>query len=270
MLYIVATPIGNMKEITYRAVETLKSVDVILCEDTRHSKVLLDFYDIKKPLISYQKFNERERCESIMEMLEGGKNVALISDAGMPLISDPGSTIVKEAQARGLEYTVISGPCACVNAVVLSSLDTSRFCMIGFLPEKKGERLKLLQKFSALETTLVVYCPVHDVDEYLSDLYSILGDRKVAVVREISKMYEQVVVVKLGESIELVKKGEFVLVIEGAKNQSEELNKKTVEEHLTYYLESGMSEKEATKAVASDRKIAKSLVYAVMLKMKEK
>ena len=269
MLYIVATPIGNMKEITYRAVETLKSVDVILCEDTRHSKVLLDFYDIKKPLISYQKFNERERCESVMQMLEDGKNVALISDAGMPLISDPGSTIVKEAQNRGLEYTVISGPCACVNAVVLSSLDTSRFCMVGFLPEKKGEREKTLKKFSTYETTLVVYCPPHDVDEYLSDLYSILGERKVAIVREISKMYEQVVVGKLGEKIEFIKKGEFVLVIEGAKPESEELNKFSIEEHLRHYLDKGMSDKDATKAVASDRKIAKSLVYAVMLKMKE-
>lgn len=269
MLYIVATPIGNIQEITYRAVETLKSVDVILCEDTRHSRILLSHYDIKKPLISYQKFNEREKCESIIQMLKEGKNVALISDAGMPLISDPGATIVKEAQRKGLEYTVISGPCACINAVVLSSLDTSRFCMVGFLPEKEGERKKTLALFSSLQATLVFYSPPHDIDKDLNTLYENLGARKVAVVREISKMYEQVCVGTLGEEMEFMRKGEFVIVVEGAKPQSEQLNTLSIEDHICHYLAQGKSEKDAIKAVASDRNVAKSIIYAQAVRMKE-
>lgn len=269
MLYIVATPIGNIKEITLRAIETLKNADVILCEDTRHSRVLLDYYEIKKPLISYQKFNEKDRCEQVMSMLEEGKEVALISDAGMPLISDPGYVIVKEAQSRGYKYTVISGPCALVNAVVLSSLDTTRFCMVGFLPEKKGEKNKLLQEFSSVKATLIFYCPPHDVDEYLAVLYENLGNRKIAVVREISKLYEQVCVGELGQQLDFMRKGEFVLVVEGAKDKSVELNSLSEKEHIRHYLNEGMSKKDAVKAVASDRKIAKSLIYAIALEMEE-
>ena len=268
MLYIVATPIGNIQEITYRAVETLKSVDVILCEDTRHSRILLSHYDIKKPLISYQKFNEREKCESIITMLKEGKNVALISDAGMPLISDPGATVVKEAQKQGLEYTVISGPCACINAVVLSSLDTSRFCMVGFLPDKDGERKKTLELFKDLQATLVFYSPPHDIDKDLKTLYENLA-RKVAVVREISKMYEQVCVGNLGEELVFMRKGEFVIVVEGARPKSESLSELTVQEHIRHYLGLGKTEKEAIKAVASDRNVAKSIIYAEAIRMKE-
>lgn len=269
MLYIVATPIGNIQEITYRAVETLKSVDVILCEDTRHSRILLSHYNIKKPLISYQKFNEREKCESIITMLKEGKNIALISDAGMPLISDPGATVVKEAQKQGLEYTVISGPCACINAVVLSSLDTSRFCMVGFLPEKEGERKKTLQLFKDLPATLVFYSPPHDIDKDLNTLYENLGARKVAVVREISKLYEQVCVGTLGEEMEFMRKGEFVIVVEGARPQSESLSTLSVQEHIRHYLDLGKTEKEAVKAVAADRNVAKSIIYAEAVRMKE-
>ena len=270
MLYIVATPIGNIKEITYRAVETLGEVDAILCEDTRHSKILLDHYGIKKPLISYQKFNEKERVEEIVSMLDEGTNIALISDAGMPVISDPGWVLVSELQKRGYEYTVVSGPCALVNAMVLSSLDASRFCMVGFLPEKTGERKKLITKFKDVQASLIFYCPVHDVDDYLALLYEILGSRKCAIVREITKMYEQVQIITLGEECEIVKKGEFVLVVEGAKSESEGFCSLSIKEHITKYLEKGMSEKEAIKAVASDRKIAKSIVYSVALEMKEK
>ena len=269
MLYIVATPIGNIKEITLRAIETLKNADVILCEDTRHSRVLLDYYEIKKPLISYQKFNEKDRCEQVMSMLEEGREVALISDAGMPLISDPGYVIVKEAQSRGYKYTVISGPCALVNAVVLSSLDTTRFCMVGFLPEKKGEKNKLLQEFSSVKATLIFYCPPHDVDEYLAVLYENFGNRKIAVVREISKLYEQVCVGELGQQLDFMRKGEFVLVVEGAKDKSVQLNSLSEKEHIRHYLNEGMSKKDAVKAVASDRKIAKSLIYAIALEMEE-
>ncbi len=269
MLYFVATPIGNLKEITYRAVETLKAVDVIFCEDTRHSRVLLSHYEIDKPLVSYQKFNEREKCSQIVSMLQEGKDVAVVSDAGMPVISDPGATLVKELQANGLPYTVVSGPCAAINAVVLSGQDASKFCMIGFLPDKAGERRNALSKFADLEATLIVYTPPHDVDKDLADLYAILGDRPLSVVREISKMYEQVAVGTLAQPPTFPRKGEFVLVIGGATPKSDRLSALTVEEHLVYYEKEGMSEKEAIKAVASDRKIAKSLVYAAAIQRKE-
>jgi 16S rRNA (cytidine1402-2'-O)-methyltransferase len=202
-------------------------------------------------------------------MLKEGKNIALISDAGMPLISDPGATVVKEAQKQGLEYTVISGPCACINAVVLSSLDTSRFCMVGFLPEKEGERKKTLELFKDLQATLVFYSPPHDIDKDLNTLYENLGARKVAVVREISKLYEQVCVGTLGEEMDFMRKGEFVIVVEGARPQSESLSTLSIQEHITHYLNLGKTEKEAIKAVASDRNVAKSIIYAEAVKMKE-
>ena len=147
MLYIVATPIGNLGEITYRAVEVLREVDAVLCEDTRRTAVLLNRYDIKKPLVSYQKFNERSKCEEVISRLEAGENLALVSDAGMPVVSDPGSVLIRELIAKGLEYTVVSGPCAIINGVVLSGLDATAFCMAGFLPEKKSDRVSHAERF---------------------------------------------------------------------------------------------------------------------------
>ena len=211
MLYIVATPIGNLGEITYRAVETLKSVDAVLCEDTRRTAILLNRYEIKKPLVSYQKFNEREKADYIIERLKNGENLALVSDAGMPVISDPGKVLIDELIKNELEYTVVSGPCALINAVVLSGLDASAFCMVGFLPEKKSERKKQLERFSSLDCTLIFYVAPHDAKETLEFLYSELGKRKVAIVREISKLHEEVVRGELGSTIEFTEKGEFVL-----------------------------------------------------------
>ncbi len=262
MLYIVATPIGNLGEITYRAVETLKSVDAVLCEDTRRSSVLLAHYGIQKPLVSYQKFTEREKVGYVIERLKNGENLALVSDAGMPIISDPGKILVDELIRNGLDYTVVSGPCALVNAVVLSGLDASAFTMLGFLPEKKKDRERYLDKFKDLTTTLVFYSPPHDIRKNLDFLYERLGDRETAVVREISKMYEEVIRGKLGDFPEFTLKGEFVIVVEGAKEKESALNELSIVEHIDRYIAQGMDKKEALKAVASDRKIPKSLVYA--------
>lgn len=183
MLYIVATPIGNLGEITYRAVEVLKSADAMLCEDTRRTAVLLDKYGVKKPLVSYQKFSEREKAGYIVDRLEKGETLALVSDAGMPLVSDPGKILLDEVIARGLEYTVVSGPCALVNAAVLSGLDISAFCMCGFLPDKKSDRKKFIDRFRTLEATLLFYSPPHNVRTDIEFLFSELGDRRAAAVR---------------------------------------------------------------------------------------
>lgn len=264
MLYIVGTPIGNLKEITYRAVEVLGSVDLIAAEDTRRTAILLGAYGIKKPMISYQKFNERAESDKLIELLLEGKDIALVSDAGMPLISDPGQVLTKLLREKGIEYTVVGGPCACIEALILSGLDCSAFTMLGFLPEKKSEREKLLSHYDKLPCTLVFYSSVHDVDKDISYLYEALGSRKISVVREISKVYEEVVTFTLGEKAEFTKKGEFVLVVEGAKGK--DFTGVSVMEHFSEYIQAGFDKKEAIKKVAADRGVAKSEIYSIVVK----
>ena len=268
MLYIVATPIGNLSEITYRAVEVLSSVDAILCEDTRHTRVLLDHYGIKKPLVSYQKFNEKQKAEYVVERLSAGENLALVSDAGMPLISDPGKQLVDELIKYGLEYTVVSGPCAMVNAVVLSGMDTSKFCMVGFLPEKTVDKNRVIDTYKNLPATLVFYSPPHNIDDDLKFLAESLGDREVSIVREISKMHEEVIRGKLTDLPEFTHKGEFVIVVEGTKAESNPLNELSIVEHIEAYIGGGMDKKDAIKQTAQDRKVAKSVIYAEYEKKK--
>ncbi len=264
MLYIVATPIGNLEEMTMRAIKVLKEVDVIYAEDTRHTAVLLNHYDIKTPLRSYQKFSESRKTTEIIECLRSGKNVALVSDAGMPLVSDPGSVLVSKAREEGLEYTVISGACACVNALVLSGMDTSSFCMLGFLPEKNSAREKMLSAYREIPCTLIFYSPPHDILENLEYLYSFFGERNVSVVREISKIHEEVITGKLGSVPEFTVKGEFVIVLEGAKKRNS-LNELSTEEHYKHYIDKGMDKKEAIKAVANDLGVHKSDIYRELL-----
>lgn len=269
MLYIVATPIGNLGEITYRAVEVLQQVDAVLCEDTRHTRVLLDRYGIKKPLVSYQKFNEREKADYIVGRLKNGENLALVSDAGMPVISDPGKVLLDEVIKEGLDYTVISGPCALVNAVILSGMDASAFCMTGFLPEKTADKKRHIARFRDLTATLIMYVPPHDARQTLDFLYGELGARKVALVREISKMHEEVVRGTLGDFPPFTEKGEFVLVIEGAKEKENELNELSVREHVDSYIMSGLDKKEAMKKTALDRKTSKSEIYSAYEREKD-
>ncbi len=269
MLYFVATPIGNINEITYRAVEVLKDVDVILCEDTRRSNVLLAHYGINKPLLSYQKYNERQRVSEVTERLKKGENVAVISDAGMPVVSDPGHVLLDEAIAEGLEYTVVSGPCAAINALVLSGMDASGFSFVGFLPEKRIDKDNVVNKFVDVCTTLIFYVPLSDVDKILDYLSEKLGDRRCALVREISKKFEEVIRGTLAHMPEFVHKGEFVLVVEGAKDENRELNALSVEEHLQFYIDGGTDKKEAIKKVAKDRNVPKSEIYALAVKGKK-
>lgn len=261
MLYIVATPIGNLGEITYRAVEVLREVDAVLCEDTRRTAVLLNRYDIKKPLVSYQKFNERSKCEEVISRLEAGENLALVSDAGMPVVSDPGSVLIRELIAKGLEYTVVSGPCALINAVVLSGLDATAFCMAGFLPEKKSDRISHAGRFKDFTGTVIFYSAPHDVKKDLDFLYSVFGDRRVALVREISKIHEEVIRGRLGDMPEFTERGEFVVCIEGAKETRTDFADLPLPKHVEKYIAEGLSKKDAVKRVADDRKIPKSQCY---------
>lgn len=261
MLYFVSTPIGNMEDISFRAVETLKKVDVILCEDTRHSLRLLDNYGIKKQLMAYHKFNEMKETETVIKLLESGKNVALISDAGTPVVSDPGNVLTKALSERGIEYTVIPGATACVSALLLSGLDASRFTFIGFLPEKKKDRSELLKSYSEIPSTLIFYSAPHDVNKDLKDLYSVLGNRKAAAVKEITKIHETVYRFNLEDAEIPDARGEFVIVVEGCNEVHTAFENLTEKEHVELYLSRGMSKKDAIKRVAEERGVSKNSLY---------
>ena len=264
-LYLVATPIGNLGDMTYRAVEVLRSADVIACEDTRHSRTLLDHYGIKKPLVSYHKFNERTEGEKLCAELEGGRNVALISDAGMPLISDPGSVLTEMCREREIAVTVIPGPNAGLCALVLSGLDAGAFSFFGFLPKDTKGRRELAERFRGVRTTLIFYTPPHGIREDLDFLYRELGARRYAAVREITKVYESVERGVLGEPFAGSGKGEYVLVVEGAQKAENPMLNRTAEEHLACYLEAGMDRKEAVKRVAKERGVTRNEIYQITL-----
>lgn len=264
MLYFVGTPIGNLKDISFRALEVLKSVDEIACEDTRHSIGLLNAYEIKKPLFSCHKFNERESGEKIIEKLKSGKNIALITDAGMPVISDPGNILVTMLVENGLEFTVIPGACAFVSALVLSGLDASKFCFLGFMPSKSSERKEFLKKYRDLDMTLIFYSAPHDVKKDIESLYEVFGDRRAVAVKEITKIHERAEHFNLGAGLSSEPKGEFVLLVEGGKVENENL-KLTEKEHIELYLAQGMDKKEALKTVAKERGVSKSSLYKLII-----
>jgi len=230
-LYVVGTPIGNLKDITLRAIETLKSVDVIACEDTRVSQKLLNHYGINKPLISYHEHNKEERSRELIRMIERGKRVALISDAGMPGISDPGFYIIREMRRHGLQVTVIPGPTAFVAALVVSGLPTDRFVYEGFLPRREGRRRKRLEQLKNEPRTIVFYESPHRVVRLLNTLLEVLGDRHVFIARELTKKFEQFIYGKISEVIEHFDKqppkGEFAVIVEG-KAQWEKSSKRGV------------------------------------------
>lgn len=259
MLYLVATPIGNLKEITNRAIETLQNVDYILCEDTRTSRILLDAYNIVKPLKSYHKFNEAKTSADIIEDLKAGKEIALISDAGMPGISDPGNILVNEVIKENLEYTVVSGPSALINAFVLSGFATP-FTFVGFLPDNNTKRYQLLENLKNVESSLIFYCSPHALLEDLKDLYQALGDRKICVVREISKKFEEKTFSTLAEGYSGTIKGEFVVCIEKTEKPST-LSQNSLDEDLETLLKMGISKADASKVLAKARGLKKNDVY---------
>ena len=275
MLYLVSTPVGNLKDISLRALEILKEVDIIACEDTRTSLKLLNHYEIKKPLVSYHKFNEKVAGEKLLAELNAGKNVALITDAGTPVISDPGNVLCKMLVENEVEYTVIPGATAFVPALLLSGMDASKFSFIGFLPEKKKDIEELLASYKNLNSTLIFYCAPHDVKKTVEVLYSNLGERNACAVKEITKLHEKAWKTTISELIAEYEanepKGEHVLVIAGKtfkekKDASiQSFLEISIEEHMEMYLSKGMDKKEAMKAVAKDRGVSKRDIYDALI-----
>ncbi len=265
MIYFVATPIGNLDDISLRALKTLRSVDEIYCEDTRHTIKLLNAYEIKKPLFACHKFNEREAAEKIIASARGGKNIAIVSDAGMPVISDPGNVVCAALKEAGLEYTVVPGANAFLSALVLSALPADRFAFIGFLPDKEGERKKVLERYKDCDLTLCFHVAPQDIDRNISSMYAVFGDRRACAVREITKLHEEAVAFNLKEGLSGEKRGEYVIVVEGAAERENPLNALSEREHILYYIERGMDKKEALKAAARDRGISKSELYKFSL-----
>ena len=261
MVAFVATPIGNLKDITLRAIETLKEAEVIFCEDTRHTLGLLNAYEIKKPLFACHKFNEREAAEKILALSREGKKVAVVSDAGTPVVSDPGNLVCRTLREAGEAYTLIPGPAAFVAALVLSSLPADRFAFLGFLPDKGKERKAVLEKYAALDMTLIFHAAPQDVDGYIRDMFSAFGDRRAAAVREITKIHEESVLFRLSEGLPGEKRGEYVLVVEGAKEGENPLNALSEREHILHYMRAGLDKKEALKRAARDRGVSKSELY---------
>lgn len=272
VLYLVATPIGNLDDITMRALKVLNEVDFIAAEDTRHTLKLLNHFNIQKPMISYYEHNIRERGEKIIKRLKEGQSAALVSDAGTPAISDPGEDIVRLCAEENIKVCPVPGAVAAINALICSGLSTSRFSFEGFLSVNKKSRADHLESVKNSQYTLIFYEAPHKLLRTLNDMLESFGNRKITVCREITKKYEEFLHTTLKDAIEHFNdtppKGEFVLVIEGAKEQEKtsEFDNMTVLEHINYYIESGLDKKEAMKKVALDRGVSKREVYAETIK----
>lgn len=274
-LYLCATPIGNLEDITFRVLETLKTVDVIAAEDTRNSIKLLNRFEIKTPMTSYHEFNKFDKGRQLIEQLLEGKNIAVITDAGMPGISDPGEELVRMAYEAGVPVTVLPGACACVTALTLSGLPTRRFCFEAFLPSDKKERKDVLAELVDETRTIVLYEAPHRLVKTLAELLETLGDRRLTICRELTKKHEEAFRTTFSEALTFYEenepKGECVLVIEGAdreelrRAEQESFGSLSLEEHMDRYLSQGMNKKDAMKAVAADRGVSKREIYAMLL-----
>ncbi|AQR97959.1 MULTISPECIES: 16S rRNA (cytidine(1402)-2'-O)-methyltransferase [Clostridium] len=270
-LYLVPTPIGNLKDITLRALETLREVDIVAAEDTRQTLKLLNHFEIKKTLISYHKFNEQDKSNKIIDLLFEGKSVAVVSDAGTPGISDPGSVIVSKCIEENIDFEVLPGATAITTALVYSGLDTTKFLFRGFLPRENKERKRITDELLKSQETLIFYEAPHRLLDTLSFLFETFGDRKIAVCRELTKIYEEIYRGTLEEAIEYFvrnkPRGEFVLVLEGKKledikeEQRELWINLSIQEHIIKYMNDGLNKKDAIKCVAKEREIPKSEVY---------
>ncbi|MBE5735238.1 MAG: 16S rRNA (cytidine(1402)-2'-O)-methyltransferase [Clostridiales bacterium] len=265
MFYIVATPIGNLSDMSSRAIDTLRECDYILCEDTRTSMTLLKHYDISNKLVSYHKFNEASKCDSIAQDLMNGKNIALISDAGMPGISDPGAVVVRYLRDRHIPYTVVPGPSALINAFVLSGYDAP-FTFVGFLPEKNRAKRELLNRLATLPYPSIFYVSPHSIEEFFQDVYEVYGNRDVCVVRELTKKFEQVEFTDLATGYTGAVKGEFVVVVQGKEDDNIEIDKDTIVAELEKLVDSGVSKKDASKVLAEKYNIKKNYVYNLSIK----
>lgn len=274
-LYLCATPIGNLEDMTYRAVRILNEVDLIAAEDTRNSIKLLNHFNIKTPMTSYHEFNKYEKADFLVEKLKDGLNIAEITDAGTPGISDPGEELVKRALDAGITVTSIPGPAAFVDALIISGKSTRRFIFEAFLPTDKKERQKVLESFQKETRTIIMYEAPHRLKKTLAELKEWVGDRNISICKELTKRYENNFRTSIEQAIAYYEehdpKGEFVLVIEGRSEEElveEEIrqwDKVSLNDHMDIYLNKGMTKKDAMKAVASDRGISKRDVYQQLL-----
>ena len=271
MLYLCATPIGNLQDMTPRVIETLKQVDMIAAEDTRNSIKLLSAFDIHTPMTSYHEYNKVEKAAQLIGQMQTGKNIALITDAGTPAISDPGEVLVRMCQEAGITVTSLPGPAACITALTLSGLSTRRFCFEGFLPADKKERKEVLEELSQESRTMILYEAPHHLVKTLAELEDALGDRKITLCRELTKKFETILPTTLSGALRKYEteepRGEYVLVLAG---KSREEKKKeaiaawedmSIEEHMAFYEKTGMDSKAAMKQVAKDRGVGKREIY---------
>lgn len=274
-LYLCATPIGNLKDITARVLETLEQADMIAAEDTRNSIHLLTHFGIKTPMTSYHEYNKIEKAHWLIDRLKEGKDIALITDAGTPAISDPGEVLVRMCQAEGITVTSLPGPAACITALTLSGLPTRRFCFEGFLPPDKKERKEILEEMAAELRTMILYEAPHHLKKTLQELYDSIGDRKVTICRELTKKFETVLPTTFSDAIAMYEKedprGEYVLVIAGKDREQVRMEAQQkwedmdIEEHVALYERQGIPRKEAMKRAAADRGMRKREIYEYLV-----
>lgn len=274
-LYLCATPIGNLEDITLRVLRTLKEVDLIAAEDTRNSIKLLNHFQIKTPMTSYHEYNKIEKAYQLVERMQQGQNIALITDAGTPGISDPGEELVRICQEAGISITSLPGAAACITALTMSGLPTRRFAFEAFLPKDKKERTRILSSLEQETRTIILYEAPHHLKKTLEELLKALGDRKITLCRELTKKYETAFPTTISGAIsyyeEQEPRGEFVLVIQGKdqqqliREQQQSWETLSLEEHMQHYENQGIPRKEAMKQVAKDRGISKREVYGKLL-----
>lgn len=275
-LYLCATPIGNLEDITFRVLRTLKEVDLIAAEDTRNSIKLLNHFEIKTPMTSYHEYNKIEKAYQLVDKLREGKNIALITDAGTPGISDPGEDLVRICYEEGIEVTSLPGAAACITALTMSGLPTRRFAFEAFLPREKKERALVINQLKNETRTIIVYEAPHHLVKTLEELYEALGDRTITICRELTKRYEEKLKMTLSEALRYYEdnepRGEYVLVIDGksfdkiAEEEKKSWENMSLEEHMAVYENQGIDRKEAMKLVAKDRGVSKRDVYHALLK----
>lgn len=278
-LYLCATPIGNLEDITMRVLRILKEADIIAAEDTRNSIRLLNHFDIRTPMTSYHEYNKIEKAYRLIEEMRRGKNVALITDAGTPAISDPGEDLVRLCYENDIEVTSLPGACACVTALTLSGLPTRRFCFEAFLPSDKKEKQEILEELKNETRTIIIYEAPHRLLRTLAELLKALGDRRITVCRELTKKHETAFQTVISQAIFRYEKeepkGECVMVIEGRSRQQQKeeaqaaWNEISILEHMQRYLDEGVDKKEAMKRVAKDRGVGKRDIYQALLLEKE-
>ena len=276
ILYVVGTPIGNLSDFSPRAVETLASVDFIAAEDTRVTLKLLNHFDIKTPMTSYHEFNKYDKAKQLVEMMKEGKNIAIITDAGTPGISDPGEEVVRQCFEAGIQVTSLPGPAACITALTMSGQKTRRFCFEAFLPKDKKEKVAVLEELKNETRTIIIYEAPHRLARTLKELRETLGNRQLTLCRELTKKYEEADKTTIDQAIEKYNekepRGEYVLVIEGkSQEEIQEENKQkwesmTIEEHMEYYISQGNDKKSAMKLVAKDRGVSKRDIYNQLIK----